>query len=572
MKKKAIAILLLLCCLFSIVCATDTGSDITMTARLTQRENGSSIDRVLLVTGQAGDAFANSRVTVSVLRAGMELDTEITPGMSWLDKYATVRQGYADKQGDFRFEFLFNEAEGDYTVYARIGDKLLPPQSIHCYPTDVLVGLLSALNAGTVTVDELYTTIWNDSEKIGLDASIFKELKEATGKSICSAIVNKGGSYTLADLHLLYEENLILKGMTSGDLFDCKTAIINTYESTKLHLKELPVWSLYNDMEKEQQKQVMISLDDKAPTTIEKLREEFTDCVAMVAFSDLDNYSEVATFVDQYAVILGDSAEAFEDLSKREQKVLSTYVMKNRKKAGDIQEIIELFQDGLDNLEELLEENEKSSTGGFSGVGNVTVGNSVVASTPAPTLAPAQKTNLMDLEEAAWAQKSILQLCEKGIVAGKDNTHFAPNDAVTRAEFVKMLTLAFGYTAYQKPHTFTDVDSSHWADPYISGIANVGLILGDAQGCFHPDANITREDIATILYRLLNYENYQFNISSFKLTYTDVDQISDYAINGVGMLSEIKLLNGFEDHSFRPGQLATRAEAAYIIANIMELF
>ncbi|MGE7947468.1 InlB B-repeat-containing protein [Lysinibacillus sp. NPDC093688] len=97
--------------------------------------------------------------------------------------------------------------------------------------------------------------------------------------------------------------------------------------------------------------------------------------------------------------------------------------------------------------------------------------------------------------------EQITRLQRAGIVDGS-NGAFRPNASITRAEMAKVIVIAFGLTP-EGNSTFKDVDPSHWASRYIAALADHNIALGDENGNFRPNENLTRAEFTAIIYRAL---------------------------------------------------------------------
>jgi len=97
--------------------------------------------------------------------------------------------------------------------------------------------------------------------------------------------------------------------------------------------------------------------------------------------------------------------------------------------------------------------------------------------------------------------EQITRLQRAGIVDGS-NEAFCPDAYITRAQMAKMMVLAFGLTP-EGNSTFKDVDPSHWASGYIAALADHNIALGDENGNFRPDENLTRAQFTAFMYRAL---------------------------------------------------------------------
>lgn len=172
---------------------------------------------------------------------------------------------------------------------------------------------------------------------------------------------------------------------------------------------------------------------------------------------------------------------------------------------------------------------------------------------------------LTDLSQAEWAREAVLYLTSRNIISGRGNGLFAPNDTVTRAEFIKIVVLALGLSTDNAAGSFGDVASGAWYYPYAAAAQQAGIVYGDSEGCFRPDSYISRQDMATILYRAFALSG-EGDASQF----SDFYAVADYATAAVGALSSRGVINGLGDGSFAPLANATRAQAAQMIYKLMK--
>ena len=168
-----------------------------------------------------------------------------------------------------------------------------------------------------------------------------------------------------------------------------------------------------------------------------------------------------------------------------------------------------------------------------------------------------------DIASVEWAVEAIEYLYTKGIVNGKADRVFDPNGTITREEIVKMISIAVGLVD-EAEIAFTDVEASSWAKPFIAKAVKAGVISGIGENKFGFGMPVTRQDIAVMLYRTIA------NPSESEVTFKDKDSIAEYAAKAIGTLSGMKVINGFEDNTFRPTDSCTRAQAAVIIYNYLK--
>lgn len=169
-----------------------------------------------------------------------------------------------------------------------------------------------------------------------------------------------------------------------------------------------------------------------------------------------------------------------------------------------------------------------------------------------------------DCSESYWGYPYIMALKNSGMIAGYPDGSFRPEQTVSREEFVKMAVTASGLYQQGLKCDFSDVEEGAWYDSYIASAYRAGIVTGITENTFGVGTNITREDVAMIVYRILK-EPEGAEETEVTGSFADFEEISEYAKGSVSALAEKKILNGYEDGTFRPKAYLTRAEAAKII-------
>ena len=191
---------------------------------------------------------------------------------------------------------------------------------------------------------------------------------------------------------------------------------------------------------------------------------------------------------------------------------------------------------------------------------SVSVGSAAPVAKPIPVF--------VDLAGYEWAEESITELYKKQIVNGKTATTFAPNDIITREEFVKLVVEAFDIEATSNAN-FDDVPSDAWYRPYVIKAHGAGIVSGNGTS-FGAGQSITRQDMAKIIYMAAVGKNVAFNNADLA-NVSDKDKIAQYALDAVSALYNRGVITGKGDGSFAPVDFATRAEAAVIIYRALAL-
>ncbi len=172
-----------------------------------------------------------------------------------------------------------------------------------------------------------------------------------------------------------------------------------------------------------------------------------------------------------------------------------------------------------------------------------------------------------DIDGVVWAQEAINYLYKNEIIAGKGNGIFAPNDYVTREEFTKMMIKLLNINITLEPIAFSDISEDDWYYEYVNKAYHSGLIKGINDSIFGAGSNISRQDIAVIIYRAVVLAGYELP-STDTVQFADAEDVSEYAVQAVNLLREARIFEGNENNCFKPQGFATRAECAKVLYNV----
>ena len=169
-----------------------------------------------------------------------------------------------------------------------------------------------------------------------------------------------------------------------------------------------------------------------------------------------------------------------------------------------------------------------------------------------------------DIADISWAADAITQLSYRGVLNGKSERLFMPNDNVTREEFAKIITVAFKLNLVNTECPFGDVDENNWAYPYIRSAYKAGIIKGVSDTEFGYGQNITREDLCVMIDRMIEIGELTLPQNNESVTFADEGAVSEYAKESVHRLARADIVSG-DGTNFNPKAYATRAEAAKIV-------
>lgn len=175
-----------------------------------------------------------------------------------------------------------------------------------------------------------------------------------------------------------------------------------------------------------------------------------------------------------------------------------------------------------------------------------------------------------DVSDSAWYADAVQYVYENGIMNGVTATEFGPNMTTNRAMIVTMLYRLEGEPAAETAG-FTDVATGvYYVDAVAWAQAN-NIVNGITETTFAPSNNISREQLATILYRYAQYKGCDVSVGGMSLNeYTDASQISAYATTAMQWANENGLITGVTNTTLEPQGSATRAQVATILMRFVE--
>lgn len=177
---------------------------------------------------------------------------------------------------------------------------------------------------------------------------------------------------------------------------------------------------------------------------------------------------------------------------------------------------------------------------------------------------PAGPTTFTDVAADSTFAADIAYVSQKGLMSGKGGGNFKPQDAITRGQLVTILYRLEGQPAVSGLG-FSDVAAGSYCEKAVKWAAATGITTGGSDGLFKPDAPITREQLATFLYRYNRHKGY-FTLGFADLsTFPDAGSVSSYAKDAMSWANGAKLVNGTGDGRLNPSGGATRGQAAAIL-------
>ena len=174
-----------------------------------------------------------------------------------------------------------------------------------------------------------------------------------------------------------------------------------------------------------------------------------------------------------------------------------------------------------------------------------------------------------DVSSSDWFYDEVVYVCTNGIMNGTSDTTFAPNSTLTRGMVVTMLYRIEREPATSNSGTFSDVPTGQWYSEAVEWAAKHNIVNGVGNGKFAPNTAITREQLATILYRYTTEYKGKSVKSGSLSSFSDADKVADFAKSAMEWAVGTGIITG-DNGKLMPQGNATRAQAAAMFARFMK--
>lgn len=175
-----------------------------------------------------------------------------------------------------------------------------------------------------------------------------------------------------------------------------------------------------------------------------------------------------------------------------------------------------------------------------------------------------------DLNLDAWYHEAADYVLSKGYFNGTSKSFFEPDSDMTRAMFVTVLSRMEGIDAADyTDSSFDDVETGCWYSAAVRWASEKGIVLGISENEFDPEGKVTREQMATIMYRYAKYKGIDVSdVNSTKYnSFSDTGDVSDWAVEALTWAADRGIINGMGNGTIAPQNPSTRVQVAQIIKN-----
>lgn len=519
-------------------------------------------------------------------KEGRLVDILVTnPGYSDLDignkssiQYKnTIKTG---ENGYFSFKIGINSAllpvdsdnnpiAGNLTIYVGGDEGKLGSKTIYFAPSGVRKSaVLEIKNAADK--DILAQVLEKHMKNIGVDNDLFAGV---TKEAIAAVLFDKLPVIEIDEENI---QDIIMENALLAAFNESKTELI--YKNEEFLYKKIMMLDTFDadnnctftkifseGLTEEGRKIVVSGMLGKNVKTIEELNKIFAVQITLKVSSNLaKGYGVIGDVLTINNAKMVEGLDLTKYLASDTAEVNRALVGKNFEKVSDLQS----------ELDKLAKENPKksASTGGLSGNNNSSGGK---GSTPGISQIPVvavqnqeeHKEIFNDISDVSWAEEAIYALYEKGVINGMGDGRFEPNTTLKREQLAKIICLGFGINQEEKnENKFLDVNVQQWYYPSVNALYNAGIMKGVSETEFGIGAEVTRQDIAVVIYRLIA----NAKTAETEKTFTDNSDIAQYAKAAVNYLVNKGIIKGFEDGSFRPRAACTRAQAVKLIYDALK--
>lgn len=484
------------------------------------------------------------------------------------------------EEADVEFQWYESDTEdGSYTPINGAKGKsytLTLAQTGKFIKVSVLPYSVSSINPeGEETISDFCTTIVFDSEMVGL---MLEDINDEPADSLKSKLEEYN---SFNNLDLSHDPAVMTPAMEilAQEVITSESDLVTKYNASialaKLNMASgddaadkfadealLVNMDIFGRMSQERKDSVLADIDAQTFVTHTAFAKYVNELFAITEFSGASR-EEIFNLLKDYKDIF---TASYDDMSDYRLKLAAaelegTYTAFSQLDTAVTDAIAVANGASTSENNTVTDGKPTGSKGSGSGKGGFSVGGYVQQ-----TVVP-QQSSYNDLQNVAWAVPMIEALTQRGIVCGTGSGSFLPSNNVKREEFIKMITLAFDISG-SSDKSFADVVPGAWYEEYISKAAGASIVSGYDNGNFGIGEDITREDLAVIIYRCIKGK---YTTDNSPVTFTDEASISPYAREALDELSALGIISGSGDGTVDPQGKATRAMAAKMLYTAMEV-
>lgn len=524
------------------------------------------------------DMIDNQQALIAVVKPNKEF--EDTSDYVYLEKLNVSSKGI------FNTNFYFEGESGIYSVFVIKGDEIFKDRFIYLSQQDIK-NYTDKIN-GAKSGEELQIIFDADYHKlykicdIGID-----DITEQNSKKFYNTLLeikNEKEFINLTDIKNAITESILISDFYTSDITESQKILDKITKS--FSDESVSYLKLYNKNESLKQN-VAKKMKEVNVSRIKNFENLFIETVPYVNIQNAHNAYEKKEIVNELKDdITFKEKEYFFGLNETKQVNIISSI---NEKYSSFKEFLTLISNKCSEYRANENKNnqQNTNTGGTGSTTNRNNSTTVVGWDSQPQTEINYEFD--DMNNYEWAENAVDFLYKKGVINGKGNNKFAPEDNIKREEFVVMAVNLFYASEQCKSVDFADVKKNMWYSDKIAVAYQKKIINGISDEMFGIGTEITRQDasvvcsrIAADLYELAQESEETSNSDELHggiFEYTDIDtdpfndfeDVSDYAKEPVKRMFKAGIINGMPNGNFMPENNMSRAEAAVMLYRLYKL-
>ena len=173
-----------------------------------------------------------------------------------------------------------------------------------------------------------------------------------------------------------------------------------------------------------------------------------------------------------------------------------------------------------------------------------------------------------DVAQKAWYYEDVAFIAANALMEGVQPAAFDPEASMTRGMLVTVLHRMAGQPEASGTAMFADVPADAWYADAVCWAVQTGIVQGMGDGRFAPEAPISRQDLATLLFRYMEQQGVDVTVSD-GFAFADEEQIAEYARQAMYALHQLGVVQGMDGDNAAPQANATRAQTAAMLHRLL---
>ena len=485
---------------------------------------------------------------VSIIVTNPGITSDLLNGESVSEQLVLLYELEANEDGvyDGKFTLPQTAEAGEYTVYDNLGGFT----SFYYADEGEISECISAVkNADEFSIEEILKKYTDEKKILGLDLHGDYESYKDIANRLMVSLIKENVPSEISDISQSFSKSCEGAKFSMGD----KDEIIEVLDTNTLGI------FIDGDLDKNSVVDIFVKVRKDNVSSIYDVIKSVREACAIVSVNS-STKGELTNVLEKYNDVLDLPLDG--EYAKLEKVEVNKALY--HRNFDSVTDIKTAFVKAVKKVSD--DDSSKPSSSGSSNYSGGTA--SKIEVTNSPSGIDSDMPNYFDdLSGCEWAKDYINDLASKGIVNGVGAKTFAPDKAVTREEYLKMLLGAFGTPLIAGESTFDDTDADAWYTPYIVTAVNMGVVKGIDEKTFGIGNVVTREQMAVMTVRMFEY--YGKMLTGGNLNFADSEKVSEYAVDAVSKMVSAGIINGMDNNCFVPAGNLTRAQAAKVISLTM---